>query len=121
MTCNAASRDFCIKHGYSGVSENPDGMVFRFKNANETAYDFAGSEVVFFARYGGLVLRKTSADNGVLVDLTESLVTVPISVEESRIFRALSFVPYELERRIGMSQELLVQGTITIKAGINDD
>lgn len=113
---SAGSFDFTIKRGNSG------SILFRCKNGDD-AFDLSGSEMVFRATHRGIeVLRKTTADDGLLMPSpTSGEVTLAYDFEESRLFSVGRLNRYELERRIDGNERTLIEGYITGEDGVNDD
>ncbi|MEL6689089.1 MAG: hypothetical protein AAFP28_02115 [Pseudomonadota bacterium] len=84
--------------------------------------DLTGAELIFFAQWDNAIqLRYSSAAAEVLVEPLEGKVTVPFG---SGVFRNVSSrknVRYELELRQNGEQRTVLEGSIAVIAGFNDD
>jgi hypothetical protein len=113
-----ARRDFTIRAGNSGTTENPAGIVIVLK-ADGVAENLTGSVIVFRAvNVGTEVLRKDSTD-GITVNATAGKITVPITVAESRALPPASL--YEIEQRLDGGQRTRLSGRLIVIRGVNDD
>jgi hypothetical protein len=134
--------DLTIRAGNSGTV-GPDGgnelglvvnLLIGLTGA-EVPFDLTGQTVVFRVLQGGnilQVLRKDSLTGGVTLtngtdrngaaSVVPNKITVPITVAESRTLEAAGTgLTYDLERRQGGNQRVLLTGNIFIEAGANDD
>jgi len=111
--------NFDIKMGNSGVTGNAAGIQITLKDTNGVEEDLTGSEIVFItAESNSNQIRKTNAGD---IQVVGGAITIPITVAESRLFRAGSTVQYEIEQRIGDAQRTRLEGVLQILDGINDD
>ena len=126
------THDFTIRAGNSGTTENELGIVLNLL-VGSAPLDLTGQEVVFrVLRDGAQVLRKTTASGITLTNGTDAagaaspapnLITVPISVADSRALEAAGgALTYDVERRPGGgAQRTIIAGVIFIEPGANDD
>jgi hypothetical protein len=116
---------------HSGVQGNELGLVANLIVGGEP-FDLTGQEIVFrVMRSGTQVLRKTTSSGITLTNGTEengsasavpNRITVPITVVESRTLEAAGgALTYELERRNGSAQRVILKGCVTVQKGSNDD
>lgn len=111
-------RNFAFIPGNSGTVENPSGIVIRLR-ADGAPENLTGSDFVFRAvLHGQEVLRKDLA-TGVVVDVADGRITIPITVAESRSLPGICF--YEIEQRIGDAQRTRLMGRLVAVGGLNDD
>jgi hypothetical protein len=123
--------DFAVRAGNSGTVKHEIGLEVVVKAGTPPApVSLVGQELVFLVREAPerpVLLRKTSADGGIDVKPAEGRVLVPFSVADTRsliegaapgVDRALT---YELERRSGNAQRVVLFGTLTVIRGANDD
>ena len=114
--------NFSVKQGNTGTIENPAGLVMTIKDETGATRDLNGAELIFFAQWDNTVqLRFTSAASEVVVDEVEGKVTVPFAADVFRGVSTRKNVRYELELRQGTEQRTVLEGSITVIAGINDD
>ena len=121
--------DFQIRAGTSGTVSNPAGLQFVVKDAAGVPISTTGATFIFVARAdvrGEAVLRKSSADGGVIVDGATGLVTVPFTAAEARTMwgggSGVRSLLYEVERRDPpASERTAIYGTVTVLPGVNDD
>jgi len=117
-----------VRAGNSGLVNgegNPIGLQARFLEGDPPApQDLTGDEFVFrvYAR-GQEVLRKDNDTGDVTVDLITAIVTVPVSVADSRVIEAAGpALVYDFERRqAGGIQRTVVYGAILVEPAVNDD
>ncbi len=121
-----ATQDFTIRAGNSGTVSNAEGIQVRLKVYVDDVLEpenLTGDVFVFrvWSR-GAQVLRLTTADV-VTVDLVEAMVTVPISVANSRTLAAAGpALTYDLERRpLAGGQRTVIHGALIVEPGVNDD
>ncbi|MCH2077673.1 MAG: hypothetical protein MK180_12490 [Rhodobacteraceae bacterium] len=114
--------NFSVKQGNTGTVENPAGLVMTIKDETGTTRDLTGAEIIFFAQWDNAIqLRYSSGAGEVIVDPLEGKVTVPFA---STVFRDVSSrknVRYELELRQNGEQRTVLEGSIAVVAGFNDD
>lgn len=114
--------NFKIKSGNSGTISNPNGIEIIVVDSNDNPIDFTGWDVYFFAGYkGNPSVIKSTIEGDVLLDHENGHITVPITVEDSRRFPSNSNIIYEIEKRSGLEQRIVVEGKIEIVGGINGD
>lgn len=123
--------DVTVLAGNSGTEANELGLVANLIVGGEPL-DLTGQEIVFrVMRADTQVLRKTTssgitltngtAENGA-ASVVPNLITVPITVAESRTLEAAGgALTYQLERRNGSAQRAILSGCVTVKKGANDD
>lgn len=126
------THDVTIRAGNSGTTANELGIVLNLL-VGSAPLDLTGQEVVFrVLRDGVQVLRKTTASGITLTNGTDAagaasavpnLITVPITVAESRTLEAAGgALTYDVERRpAGGAQRTIIAGMIFIEPGANDD
>lgn len=97
-------------------------VIFGLENEDGTPFPVAGSEFVLSIRWGGGSIRKSTAvgDGFVLNETTSELAWSP-TLAETRLVPLGRLSRYEVERRIGGTQDTLISGFITGKGGNNDD
>ncbi len=126
------THDFAIRAGNSGTTENEAGIILNLL-VGADPLDLTGQEVVFrVLRDGVQVLRKATGGGVTLANGTDAdgnastvpnLITVPITVADSRVLEAAGQpLAYDVERRAaGGVQRTVISGTIFIEPGANDD
>ena len=97
--------------------------TFRFKDGAEQLVDFTGSEIVFIAETATSTIRKSTADGTLQMPVPPSgEITLKLTPEETRLFAVGRLRSrYEIERRIGGTEETLVSGCLVVEEGLNDD
>lgn len=97
--------------------------LFRFKDSSGQAVDLTGSDIVFIAETATAPIRKTTADNTLLMPSPVSgEVTLKLTPQETRLFAVGRLRSrYEFERRIADTEETLVRGCVVVEEGLNDD
>lgn len=97
--------------------------LFRFKDGAGQAVDLTGSEIVFIAETATSTIRKSTADATLLMPVPAlGGVTLKLTPEETRLFAVGRLKSrYEIERRIGGTEETLVSGCLIVEEGLNDD
>jgi hypothetical protein len=125
--------DFEVRAGNTGTVKNEGGLevVLKTGGATPASINLTGEEIVFVVRASArssVLLRKTSADGGVIVAPVEGRITVPFTVEETRALWGASSgtevtLQYELERRRSSPamQRTALSGKVTVLPGVNDD
>jgi hypothetical protein len=111
-------------HDLTGLRRgNSYERTFRFKDGAGQVVDLAGSEIVFIAETASSTIRKTTADGSLLMPSPAlGEVTLKLTPAETRLFAIGRLRSrYEIERRIGGSEETLVSGCVVVEEGINDD
>lgn len=96
-------------------------IVLRFTQANGDPYDLTGSEFVLRVAFPGGAYVKTSEDGDITIDTVTATITATLSVAETRAMPVGSFAKYEVERRYNGQQETMLDGTITVREGVNTD
>lgn len=105
--------------GNSGTRANPDGIVIDVISGDEPA-QMGGTEIVFRVVANGVeIIRRSTADGGVLLDAAAGRVTIPISVADSRAIPDQA--QYEIEQRAGAEQRTILYGYFQVSGGVNDD
>lgn len=113
------------------VHYNLDGLrrgntyerLFRFKDGAGNPVDLTGSEIVFVAETATSTIRKTTADNSLLMP-TPAMgeVTLKLPPAETRLFAVGRLRSrYEIERRIGGDEFTILSGNLIVLQGVNDD
>jgi hypothetical protein len=106
------STDLCLRQG------NDFSCEFRFKSDDETPFDLTGSTLEFRCeKDDGTYLTKTLTPD----DPTTGVVTLSITVAETRTLTVGRFNRWEVERRISSTEYTLMQGFINMAEGVNDD
>lgn len=110
--------------GASGTLENEAGLVIDTarREANVSLY---GARFAFYARgvraADGTATALMSKVSGLTLDSVTGLLTVPISVEDSRQFIPGRAARYEIELRRGTEQRLFAHGLLLVQGGDNGD
>lgn len=124
-------RDVYIRAGNSGTVENELGLVVNVL-VGSAPLDMTGNEIVFRVMSGATqVLRKTSPSGITLANGTDgngaasavpNKITVPFTVAENRTLEAAGTgLTYELERRFSGNQRVILEGSLFVTPGANDD
>ena len=114
--------DFSVKAGNTGTIENPDGLVVRVQDDAGNPRDLSTMEIVFFAHWSGKTrIKRSSADNQISLDTQAGKITVAFGTGDFSDARAGQDIRYELEQRENGHQRTILQGKITLHAGISDD
>ena len=111
-------------HDLTGLRRgNSFERLFRFKDSAGVVVDLTGSEIVFIAETATSTIRKTTADGSLQMPSPPSgEVTLKLAPAETRLFAVGRLRSrYEIERRIGDSEDTLVSGCVVVEEGINDD
>lgn len=97
--------------------------VFRFKDSDGDPINLTGSVIVFSVTSGSAVIRKSTADGGLLMPTpSNGQITLKLTPSETRQFAVGKLRNrYEIERRIDGSETTLVSGCIVVSQGVNDD
>jgi hypothetical protein len=99
-------------------------LIAEDENGADIPFPMTGSVWRLTVRVRSVRLfTKTSAvlGSGFAADQSTSDLTWTPSIEESRLVPLGALTTYEVERRIGGTQETWIIGTITGRGGINDD
>ncbi len=124
--------DVTVRAGNSGTVLNQLGIVANCL-VGTAPQDLTGSEIVFrvLDRAGVQIIRKTTAsgitltngfDGNGAASAVPNLVTIPITVADSRLFEAAGTgLRWEAERRIGGAQITFIGGALLVEPGVNDD
>ena len=114
--------DFHVKSGNTGTIENPAGLVVRLQDDKGAPRDLSGMIFVFFAHWSGKThIKRSSADGAITLDAIAGKITVPFGVKDFAAARAGQDIRYELEQRNNAEQRTILEGKITLEAGISDD
>lgn len=114
--------DFSVKQGNTGTIQNPEGLVVHLKEANGSPRDLSNGEIYFFAYWQGSTRVTLSSSAGTLmVDVPNGSIKVPFAVTTFEAARPGQSVLYEVEHRQAGEQRTVLQGKVTIEAGINND
>lgn len=117
----AAKYDITIQVG------NDQTISLALKQADGTAYDLTGKEVIFRAEWTGGSMRYTSETVGSgskfeIIDDAAGLVSLVIDPAGSRLFPdASTTVNYEIELRDDGAESTLLYGRVSRILGVNDD
>lgn len=124
--------DVTVRAGNSGTTANEAGIVANML-VGTAPLNLTGNEIVFrvLDRAGVQIVRKTTASGITLTNGTDgsgvasavpNLVTIPVTVAESRLYEAAgSGLRWEAERRIGGLQRTFIGGNLFVEPGVNDD
>lgn len=123
--------DLTVRAGNSGTVQNALGLVVNLIVGTDPL-DLSGQTVIWRVTQGGTqVLRKDTSTGITLTNGTDlagaasavpNLVTVPITVAESRTLEAAGAgLTYDLEVRTGSDQRTYLSGNVFVEAGANDD
>jgi hypothetical protein len=96
-------------------------VVIRFKQANDSPYDLTDSAFVFRVVFPGGAYTKSSEDGEITIDRVTGTITTSLTVDETRAMPIGSFAKYEIERHFNGEQVTWLDGTITVREGVNDD
>ena len=117
----ADTYDFSVRAGNTGTEGNEAGLVIQEPDTRPVAdYEY----VFITGEFGSATtIRKTSSDGGILKDTAENTVTIPFTTVETRsLLAATTDVAYEIERRTDApTQRTILQGSISVIQGVNDD
>lgn len=95
---------------------------WRLKDGNGDLFDLTGSSFQLSIAAAGVVLiAKNSDADGLAIDISGATVTWTPSLAESRLIPLGRVASYELERRIGATQEIVAWGSVEGLGGINAD
>lgn len=103
---------------------NTFARTFKFKNANNTAFDLSGSTLIFAYDSLSGVIRKSSATNGsgfVITNASGGEATITLLPSETRNLKIGRTTRFELERQIAGNEVTLLSGCIIVYEGINND
>lgn len=113
-----AEKLFCVRKG------NSFSRGFKLTTISASAsvpLDLTGSEFVFFAKWRGGSMRKSTADDDgfEITDAANGRLSLFLTDDETSDLPAGS-IPYEIERRIGSEQISYLAGVLQVEEGLND-
>jgi hypothetical protein len=92
--------------------------VFTARNADGSAFDLTGSAIKMFITHG---TGRLSLD-ATITNATGGAFAVSLSPAQTRALTPRAGgVRHEIERRIGGKEHPLIEGTVTLTGGLNDD
>jgi hypothetical protein len=95
--------------------------TLRFKQSNGEVFDLTGSELVWRVTFPGGNYRKATEDDTAVMRPLLGEMDLELTPTETRALPVGSSTKFEVERRIDGKQFTLVNGTISIAEGTNDD